>query len=869
MIREKKQMKRNKKISNISGILLIVLLVVFLFSIIFGVTSLMSNLDNIQSHPFQVLNAGSKLQNDIGNIRIRFEQLRQINTPEVVEEIRVLIEDDYQDAQEQLKIISEAYAGDKKDVEQLTSMLDEIKVAKEKFLTYAALANRSEEEIITYQKNHLDKLNQQFDRQLDEILEYARNRFNYFYESANNTRWQIILFSCVIFVIVLASMLIYKYLLKWQTIRLENQNQLFELLSRTIDNVFMINELEHPERNFISENAKRILGFMPDPQDISPQLLFKYMNKHDRQAVEELFQTEGETYWQTTFHYHHPAFASDKIFGMQTYRIKQDNKDQFITMLTDETQVIQNQRELEAAIIEAKQASQAKTEFLSRMSHEIRTPMNGITGMGLIAQQNLDNREKVADCLQKINLSSKHLLNLINDVLDMSKIESGKLEINKTDFDFKTFIETLNTMISQQAREKKIEFETILTGDIEEMLHGDSLRLNQILMNLLSNALKFTPKGGKIMLRINGKKISEDKIWMRFEVIDTGCGIAAENHQKIFEAFEQENKDVTRIYGGTGLGLSLCKRFTEMMNGKISVKSKLREGSIFIVELPFEQVKVQVEAPVHFDGLKALVADDDTNVLEHTKMLFNRLGVICDVTDNGYEAVAKVEQAQFAGIPYDICLIDWKMPYIDGMETAYRIKKVIAYDKPKLVLMSAYDTVEIQAESEKAGIEKIICKPLFESGLQLLLESIFKEPLPNQVKPVEVNRDFTGKRFLVVEDNELNREIATELLLQMNAIIETAEDGSEAVEKFSASSQNYYDLILMDIQMPKMNGYEATKAIRHLDREDAKSIPILAMTADAFLEDVEKSLQAGMNGHISKPIDLKDVYQKISEVLFK
>ncbi len=521
---------------------------------------------------------------------------------------------------------------------------------------------------------------------------------------------------------------------------------------------------------------------------------------------------------------------------------------------------------LQDALISAKKANDAKRAFLSRMSHEIRTPMNAIIGMTTIAFKYLDDQKRLADCLSKITFSSKHLLMLINDVLDMSKIEDGKLNVNNEIFDLKKLVESLIDIHYPQAIAKDQSFEVVISGFEEEKLIGDPLRVNQILINLLSNAIKFTPKGGKIKLDIKKLRCRRDKIWLRFVVQDNGIGMKQEFLEHLYEPFEQADNGVAKKYGGTGLGMAITKNLVSLMDGAINVKSEENVGTSFSVDLPFGLPKTEATANPTLDELKVLVVDDDRDCCEHTSILLEKMGVYVDWVLNGYEAVGKVRTSLESGQGcYDVCFIDWCMPDLNGVETAKRIREYVGPDT-LIIIISAYDWSAIEQQARAAGVDAFIPKPFFASTLYNTLLTVSQKGELNieAIESAKANYEFHGQKILLAEDNDLNAEIAVELLHLVGLEVDCAENGQEALDMFLQSAPDEYALVLMDIQMPVMNGYDAAKAMRNASHAAASNIPIIAMTANAFRDDVQAALDAGMNGHLPKPIDVDVLYQTIA-----
>lgn len=515
--------------------------------------------------------------------------------------------------------------------------------------------------------------------------------------------------------------------------------------------------------------------------------------------------------------------------------------------------------ELDQARKEAVRANKAKSEFLSNMSHDIRTPMNAIVGMTAIATANIGDQQQVQNCLKKIALSGRHLLGLINDVLDVSKIESGKLTLSVDQVSLREVMDAIVSIAQPQVRAKHQQFNVSIHDISAENVCCDSVRLNQVLLNIIGNAVKFTPDGGRIDVSMYEEPSEKGDNFVRihFQIQDNGIGMTEEFKTHIFESFVREDSSRVHKTEGSGLGMAITKYIVDAMGGIIEVDSTPGEGTNFHVSLDLERADV-LEADMVLPPWSMLVVDDDKQLCESTVGSLRSIGVQADWTLDPHTALDMVGDSYKRNNPYHIILLDWKLPGMDGIAVARELRHRYGDDIP-ILLISAYDWSEIEEDAKAAGVTGFIPKPLFKSTLYYGLKPF----APDMGKPEETAEskqfDFTGRRVLLAEDNDLNWEIAEELLSAEGLELEWAENGQICVEKFQSAEQGYYDAILMDLRMPVMTGYEATEAIRKLERPDAKDIPIIAMTADAFAEDIQKCLDAGMNAHVAKPIDVRDV----------
>ena len=539
----------------------------------------------------------------------------------------------------------------------------------------------------------------------------------------------------------------------------------------------------------------------------------------------------------------------------------------FVNVDAETRKTMEQSRALQEALSAAEQANKAKTTFLSNMSHEIRTPMNAIIGLNSIILNDPEISKKVREHSERIGTSANHLLGIINDILDMSRIESGRLVLRKEEFSFSKMLEQVNTVIGGQCKEKGLEYQCHMKGAIDDCYVGDDVKLRQVLINILGNAVKFTPEGGKVSLLIEKLNQYDKNVTLGFTIQDNGSGMSKEYLPHLFEPFTQEDSSSTNRYGSTGLGMPITKSVVELMNGHIEVESEKNVGSIFKVTVTLQESDNKemklYDGEIDPREMSILVIDDDPIACEHANVVMGQVGIKCETVTSGREAVEMVRVKHGRREDYDLVLVDWKMPEMDGIETTKQIREIVGYHTP-IIILTSYNWDEIDEVAKEAGVDTFVSKPLFAGNVIDEFKEAFRRKNDNQV---EQNPELAGKKVLLAEDVDVNADIMVMVLEMRGISADTAENGRIAVEKFTSSPAGYYDAILMDMRMPEMDGLEATKAIRALDREDAKTIPIIALTANAFDEDVQKSLQAGMNAHLSKPVKPEVLFKTLEDLL--
>ena len=649
------------------------------------------------------------------------------------------------------------------------------------------------------------------------------------------------------------------------------RDQLFRKLSLNVDDVFLMLDAKTSKTDYVSPNIGRLLGipWKKVRQDVHALAELRPQNDPDRDKnfLEGLSRGEQRE-WDAA--YLHQETRELRWFHIIAMGSEVEGRTKYILVMSDRTADKQINQALSDAVAAAETANRAKSTFLSNMSHDIRTPMNAIIGFTTLALSNIDDKERVKDYLAKTLASSNHLLSLINDVLDMSRIESGKIHLEEVEVNLSDVLHDLKTIVSGQIYAKQLELYMDATDVTDEDVYCDKTRLNQILLNLLSNAIKFTPAGGTVSVRVRqlaGKVHGCGQY--EFRIKDNGIGMSEEFAKKIFEPFERERTSTVSRIQGTGLGMAITKNIVDMMGGTIEVQTAQGKGSEFIICLPMRTQAEHrpVEKITELEGLKALVVDDDFNTCDSVTKMLVKVGMRAEWTLSGKEAVLRARQSIEMSDVYHAYIIDWRLPDMNGIEVTRQIRSL--HDDTPIIILTAYDWSDIEVEAKAAGVTAFCSKPMFMSDLRETLMSALGQKLTDASQELlpEEDADFKDRHILLVEDNELNREIAQEILREYGFRVDTAENGAVAVEKISTAAPGSYDLVLMDVQMPVMDGYTATRQIRALKDPALAGIPILAMTANAFDEDRRNAMESGMNGFLSKPIVIGDLVQELHKIL--
>ena len=613
--------------------------------------------------------------------------------------------------------------------------------------------------------------------------------------------------------------------------------------------------IEYCERYVDQEYRKGFLRFI-DPDQIRKALktesiiAFRYLARRNGVEYYEMLRMAGVR---------HPGERDDNL----VHKVGVG----FTVIDAEMRESMAKNHALAEALAAAEDASRAKTAFLSNMSHEIRTPMNAIIGLNNIAMNEPSASEKVKEYLSKIGTSANHLLSIINDILDMSRIESGRMTIKSEEFSFARALEQVNTIISDQCRDKGLKYDCRTSGDVRDYYIGDDMKLRQVMINILGNAVKFTPEGGTVSFTIETVAHFDGKTTLRLTFRDTGIGMSKEYLPKLFDAFSQEDSSSTSKYGSTGLGMPITKSIVELMNGHIEVDSEKGKGTTFTVTvtlLDSDRTKtIEEDDIVHPDDMCVLVIDDDPVACEHAQIVLGQVGIRCEKALSGLDGIEMVKLRHARREPYNLILVDWRMPEPDGVETTRQIRKIAGYETP-IIILTSYSWEDIAEEAMEAGVDTFVAKPLFAGTVM----EEFREAFQKKNSRLErETADLKGRRVLLAEDVAVNAEIMMMVLSMREMEVEHAENGQIATEMFAGHESGYYDAILMDMRMPEMDGLEATRIIRAMDRADAKTIPIIALTANAFDEDVQRSMQAGLNAHLSKPVEPEALFRTLEGLI--
>jgi len=661
--------------------------------------------------------------------------------------------------------------------------------------------------------------------------------------------------------------------MKEKDLEIAYQEQFFDIfatyLANNTDDIYMMIDAAGRQVEYISPNAERILGISIQNTTAGEKFLSEAVYASGETIdFDALYNLEPDmSLGNISEEWQNPRTDEHKYFQISVYCTQVQNERKIIIYISDRTRERATQDTLTEALQIAQVANDAKSTFLSSVSHDIRTPMNAIIGFIALLQDEAENPDRVREYTRQIDAASQHLLGLINDVLDINKIENGSATLHFSEVALSDIIDEINAIIRPQTRAKNQTFEIFSSSIKHEHLLADKLRVNQILMNLLSNAVKYTPEGGDIQMRLEElPQVDENYSRIRFTISDNGIGISKEFQKVIFEPFARENTEIIRQIQGSGLGMAITKSLVDLMNGTIGVESQLDKGSVFTVELEL-RINRKEDDPGFWDryGIgKMIVADDDEEACLNIVRIMKKTGVTVDYATDGESAVQMMRTAREEGAPYHLILLDWKMPKLDGLETVRLIRKNYSKKIP-ILIFTAYDWEEIEEEAKELGVEHFMAKPFFMTTFKEVIGRVMGRQ--KKVRSGNESMVVKGKHILVVDDIEANRLVLVKILSSLGADCEEACNGQEALDKFTSSLPGDYDLILMDVQMPVLDGYAATRAIRGSNHPCAKTLPIIAMTANAFVEDIRAAIESGMNAHIAKPIQLDKLKDTLQEVL--
>lgn len=870
--------KKNWRLKNINALLIVVVVIISLGVFAFAGMTII-NTDNLATYTAEIYSRPYAVNNAAWQMRAQILFAR--NTM-----LNLLLDDEYGvDAEEKLQALYKMreeipgleqtlqtqYEGDEETVARLISEVERLRRLHDECIELIKAGNIREAGEILYGSAY--PLYSAAEMHAQELIGHSQEKIDAYVAQSyalNEQTNQLAL----IWGLALVALAVLLSVVSVRTITKRNgdifrSNTLFRIISENVDDVFIVYDIARKSVEYVSDNAERILGFSPSEYRGDPPIAREYLDeKTFRRLRDHFWDAEGGEIQEELFLMTDPKTGSRRECISRRYPIVENGKiTKAVFVTSDLTEQKRTQNMLRTALERAENANVAKREFLSRMSHEIRTPMNAMTGTLRAMEYDIDNSGKMKEHLRKLNMSAMHLLDLINDILDMSRIESGKIQIESRPFSLNAMLSELTDIMQTKAEENRQAFNVLLKSTSCDMVKGDDTRIKQVLLNFLSNAIKFTPPHGKIRMSVEEIERRGNQVLLKFEVRDTGIGMHEEFLKRLFEPFEQEQNSTYRKYGGTGLGMALSKALVESMGGEIMVESVPDMGSVFSFCLWLEAAgaggsSVQISDKVK--NLRVLVIEDDEEMREHLKLQCRQLGVEAEAVASGLEAVRTLRKTKRK---FDLCLIDLYMPDVDGIHTAEWIRKSAGKDT-FIVLMSAYDHKKIEKEAVAAGVDAFLTKPVMRADIYRVLQDMSGEEVTVSEEDGMEDYDFAGKRLLIAEDNELNMEVAQELCEHVGFEVECAYNGKIAVEMFEQSPVGYYDAILMDVHMPAMNGNEAAQTIRNLKRKDAGSVVIIAMTANAFYEDEVEALKSGMNAHMAKPIEPEAIFAALKKFLY-